>query len=547
LGVAVKMVTGDQRAIAIETSRQLGMPTNILDTSIFNEAPPAGVDMAQLVYETDGFAQVFPEHKFEIVRQLQSLDKVVGMTGDGVNDAPALAQAQIGIAVDDATDAARAASDIVLVSPGLSVIITAIQHSREIFLRMKNYAMYSVAMTVRITFTFGLLTVIWNWYFPTVLIVILAILNDGTILTISKDNVKASPTPDSWKLKEVFINAIMFGLWLTVSTVVLFAIVHESKFLGGKLDIEDLCVTCQYKDCKAEENSFFAEKDGACGSINGNVDDLTKGSDVGECRKQWVEQYEGIYNDVKNQKFSDLWAGVKNDNPNTKVNGLKKVSMEETYDQFVYQYTFGKDGSTVSVDGYDVAKAVANAQDVEGDKPTNEVSYCQFMWDYSNFNSSWTSDKKLPGPAMLRKDKVMRGLIYMQVSISGQALIFVTRTAGINTWFFADKPSNLLLIAFVVAQIAATLIGAFGFGGYPGSRTGLVGCGGGYALVAWVWAIIWQFPLDLIKFAVNAVLKKGAGGYNNSAFNRSINAGHPSMAHSRVSSRTRSVRASRTV
>ncbi|KAH9130155.1 hypothetical protein LEN26_008797, partial [Aphanomyces euteiches] len=210
LGVAVKMVTGDHRVIAIETCRQLGMPTNILDTSFFNQAPPPGMNLAQLVYETDGFAQVFPEHKFEIVRHLQSLNKVVGMTGDGVNDAPALAQADIGIAVDDATDAARAAADIVLVSPGLSVIITAIRMSREIFLRMKNYAMYSIAMTVRIVCTFGLLTVCYNWYFPTILVVVLAILNDGTILTISKDNVTASRTPDSWKLKSVFISSICF-------------------------------------------------------------------------------------------------------------------------------------------------------------------------------------------------------------------------------------------------------------------------------------------------------------------------------------------------
>ncbi|KAF4027444.1 haloacid dehalogenase-like hydrolase, partial [Phytophthora infestans] len=157
------MVTGDQKAIAVETCRQLGMPTNILDTSFFNTAPPPGLNLAQMIYDTDGFAQVFPEHKFEIVKHLQSLDKVVGMTGDGVNDAPALAQADIGIAVDDATDAARAAADIVLVSPGLSVIITAIRMSREIFLRMKNYAMYSIAMTVRIVFTFGILTVAWNW------------------------------------------------------------------------------------------------------------------------------------------------------------------------------------------------------------------------------------------------------------------------------------------------------------------------------------------------------------------------------------------------
>jgi len=129
---------------------------------------------------------VFPQHKFEIVKCLQSLGHKVGMTGDGVNDAPALKQSNIGIAVAGATDAARAAADIVLVTPGLSVIIDAITGARKIFQRMKNYATYSVSMTIRITFTFGLLTCIWNFFFPPILILILAIFNDGTMLTISK-------------------------------------------------------------------------------------------------------------------------------------------------------------------------------------------------------------------------------------------------------------------------------------------------------------------------------------------------------------------------
>jgi len=431
------------------------------------------------------------------------------------------------------------------------VIITAIQHSREIFLRMKNYAIYSIAMTVRIVFTFGLLTVIWNWYFPTLLIVILAILNDGTILTISKDNVKASPTPDSWKLKEVFINAIMFGLWLTVSTVVLFAIVHETTAFSGFIDSENLCVHCQYDDCQTFQTQFFNDKNDACGAINGDLkleDDDARIREVGACRAEFVEAVKADYDKQDNQKWSDLFSGVNNDNPNNDLD--KKVSTQETFDQYVYQYTAGVAGSPL--DGsYNVFEAAKDSAGVNPDTRdallTNQVPMCDFLWQFSDFNKTWTTGKNLPGPALLRKDKVMRGLIYMQVSISGQALIFVTRTAGINTWFFADKPSNLLLIAFVFAQIVATLIGFFGFDGYPGSRTGVLGCRGGYSIIAWLWAIVWQFPLDLIKFAVNAMLVKGSGSYNQAAFQRSINAGHPSMSHSRVSSRTRSVRASRTV
>ncbi|EGZ27293.1 hypothetical protein PHYSODRAFT_553896 [Phytophthora sojae] len=551
LGIAVKMVTGDQKAIAVETCRQLGMPTNILDTSFFNTAPPPGLNLAQMIYDTDGFAQVFPEHKFEIVKHLQSLDKVVGMTGDGVNDAPALAQADIGIAVDDATDAARAAADIVLVSPGLSVIITAIRMSREIFLRMKNYAMYSIAMTVRIVFTFGILTVAWNWYFPPILVVILAILNDGTILTISKDNVVASPHPDSWKLKEVFISSISFGLWLTLSTVVLFAIVNNSSGFEST-GVENLCVSCmknechdffqdQYQTCVMENNAT------GCGEMTGSVPQAASIADVGDFREKAIDAYWTQYQekyDSRSKLFEDLADVHLNSLPND-----AKPSAEVAYNQYVYAYTMGAGGAAYEGD-YDVFTAAQLGKGVtfigNDEVPiTNQVGFCDYVWGFSNWNQTWTRDNEMIGPGIQRKEGVLRSLVYLQVSISGQALIFVTRTAGTNNWFFAEKPCNLLLIAFVFAQIVASVIGWIGFGGYPTDRIAVIGCGGGYTLIAWLWAIVWQFPLDLIKFTVNYILTKNT--YASKAFTERINAGHPTMTHSVVTNTQRSIRASRTV
>uniref|UniRef100_A0A452Z3T6 Plasma membrane ATPase n=1 Tax=Aegilops tauschii subsp. strangulata TaxID=200361 RepID=A0A452Z3T6_AEGTS len=143
LGVNVKMITGDQLAIAKETGRRLGMGTNmypssaLLGQSVHESIVSLPVD--ELIEKADGFAGVFPEHKYEIVKKLQQMKHICGMTGDGVNDAPALKKADIGIAVADATDAARSASDIVLTEPGLSVIISAVLTSRAIFQRMKNY------------------------------------------------------------------------------------------------------------------------------------------------------------------------------------------------------------------------------------------------------------------------------------------------------------------------------------------------------------------------------------------------------------------------
>ncbi|MGB8886606.1 MAG: HAD-IC family P-type ATPase [Candidatus Korobacteraceae bacterium] len=145
MGVKVKMVTGDQLAIAKEMSRELGMGTNILDATVLRDAKDQqSTQSAAAIEKADGFAQVFPEDKYNIVDVLQKHGHIVGMTGDGVNDAPALKQADCGIAVSGATDAARAAADIVLLAPGLSVIIDAVKESRRIFQRMNSYAIYSV-------------------------------------------------------------------------------------------------------------------------------------------------------------------------------------------------------------------------------------------------------------------------------------------------------------------------------------------------------------------------------------------------------------------
>jgi len=147
MGVEVKMITGDHLTIAKETCRRLGMGSNILTSEAFVNA---GTEDAKgkLAKQTNGFAQVYPEHKFEIVNMIQKQGHITGMTGDGVNDAPALKVADVGIAVEGATDAARAAADIVLTAPGLSVIITGFLRAREIFMRMKSYVIYRCAATI---------------------------------------------------------------------------------------------------------------------------------------------------------------------------------------------------------------------------------------------------------------------------------------------------------------------------------------------------------------------------------------------------------------
>ncbi|VFR00885.1 unnamed protein product [Cuscuta campestris] len=244
LGVNVKMITGDQLAIGKETGRRLGMGTNMYPSSSLlgqdKDASIAALPVEELIEKADGFAGVFPEHKYEIVKKLQERKHIVGMTGDGVNDAPALKKADIGIAVADATDAARSASDIVLTEPGLSVIISAVLTSRAIFQRMKNYTIYAVSITIRIVFGFMFIALIWKYDFSAFMVLIIAILNDGTIMTISKDRVKPSPLPDSWKLKEIFATGIVLGGYLALMTVVFFWLIHDTDFFSDKFGVRSL-------------------------------------------------------------------------------------------------------------------------------------------------------------------------------------------------------------------------------------------------------------------------------------------------------------------
>ncbi|KAK9911016.1 hypothetical protein M0R45_034944 [Rubus argutus] len=153
----------------------------------------------------DGFACILPEQKYEILKRLQARKYICEITGDGVNNAPILKNADIGIAVADSTDVARSASDIVLTEPGLSVIISAVLTSRVIFQRMKNYTIYAVSITIFLYCGFMLLAVFWKCDFPPFMVLVIVVLNDGTIMTISKDRIKPSPVPDSSKLSEIFV------------------------------------------------------------------------------------------------------------------------------------------------------------------------------------------------------------------------------------------------------------------------------------------------------------------------------------------------------
>ncbi|KAJ4972025.1 hypothetical protein NE237_005124 [Protea cynaroides] len=217
-----------------ETGRRLGMGSNMYPSSSLlgdhKDESIGSIPVDELIEKADGFAGVFQEHKYEIVKRLRDMKHIVGMTGDGI----------LVLLLLDATIFARSASDIVLTEPGLSVIISAVLTSRTIFQRMKNYTIYAVSITIRIVLGFLLIALIWKFDFSPFMVLIIAILNDGTIMTISKDRVTPSPPPDSWKLKEIFATGVVLGTYMALATVLFFRLMSGTTFFETRFHVRTI-------------------------------------------------------------------------------------------------------------------------------------------------------------------------------------------------------------------------------------------------------------------------------------------------------------------
>jgi H+-transporting ATPase len=268
-GVAVKMITGDHLLIAKETSRTLGLGLAIRDAEGLPMLNPQtkekpehlSRDYGDICLAADGFAQVFPEHKYLIVECLRELHYKVGMTGDGVNDAPALKRADVGVAVEGATDAAKAAADIVLTRPGLSTIVDGILISRCIWVRIRSFLTYRIAATLQLV-TFFFIAVFayrpdqympsdwetrsdfpddekWPPFFhmPVLMLMLITLLNDGTLITIGYDIAIPTQTPPKWNLPFLFSMAAVQSGVAMISSLVLLDILLSSWEMDSLLQL----------------------------------------------------------------------------------------------------------------------------------------------------------------------------------------------------------------------------------------------------------------------------------------------------------------------
>jgi len=258
-GIAVKIITGDHLNIAIETSRLIGLGTNVLPAS---DLWPASASRDETILAADGFAQVLPKDKREVVLVLQNHGHVVGMTGDGVNDAPALAQAQIGIAVHGATEAARSAADIILTSPGLSAIYDAVVESRCIFARLRAYVLYRVAATIQIVVVLSLLIYVYNHNLKPLYVILLALLNDVTMLPIAYDNASPSSLPEIPSMPSIMLASMIYGLLEAAQTMVL----YTSNWISGDEEYQNavtylqISIAIEFLIFSCRTPSFFLAK-----------------------------------------------------------------------------------------------------------------------------------------------------------------------------------------------------------------------------------------------------------------------------------------------
>jgi H+-transporting ATPase len=231
-GVKVKMVTGDDVAIGRTIAADLGLGRNIVAASdIFTDQigqVEVPLDIVQRVDVAEGFGRVFPEHKWAIVKAAQQLGHIVGMTGDGVNDSPALKQADVGVAVSGATEAARAAASLILTAPGLSVIIRGIEEARKTFERMMGYAYYRVAMTVSIMVFIVFIMLGYSVAILTpVMIILLALLDDVPVMLIAFDNATISAEPVKWDMRRVMVVSSMLALFSVAQSIGMVRILHH--------------------------------------------------------------------------------------------------------------------------------------------------------------------------------------------------------------------------------------------------------------------------------------------------------------------------------
>lgn len=493
-GVEVKMITGDHQNIARTTAGLINLGTNILASKDLQIGPNQGPESRnKLIRDAHGFAGVLPTDKMEVVLALQGYGLVVGFSGDGVNDVPALAAAEVGIAVHGATDAANAVADIQLLSPGLSCIYTAIVESRKIFRRLKAYVIFRVAATVQIVVVLGVITLVSGCVMPALNIIILALSNDISMLPLSSDRQRAAKNPEKVVIWKIIVQAMTYGLLAALFSLIWF-------YFPGYTSTADNQLYTYYVDngpCHTAPalGSWKTVSNIANAKYCNSVIDTACACNTGTY----------MACPASSSFPSDLYPSENTDHDQTKVGLFEpypawtgtKPSDYSTTNSFTEWYNSGyvnpaRDCSDASSCKWQKA-TLSNAFAMNGttiDKPDGEIALDASHFGLMDSGKPWSGNVACPCTDM------MANILFLQIFLSSEFLIFPCRTLS---WFFTSAAARNLYISVFGINILITLCIAFGL-----FNPVLFNQGIGWVNAAYTWAyvIVEIFLLDIVKIAV---------------------------------------------
>lgn len=492
LGSSVKMVTGDHLLIAKETCRRLGMGDAILQCSALEKDRN---HLRELVETVDGFAEVFPEHKFDIVALYQENGHITGMTGDGVNDAPALRKANVGFAVEGATPAAQGAASVILLTPGLSVIITAIMRSRKIFQRLQNYLIYRVFLSVYLL-TFFFIAIAWaHLNFPTVIIIVMCVVFDLATMSLAYDKVIPSPLPNKWDLKRICILASVLGLVGVVFGIIFLAFIRHDVF-GLATHQRGQKTACNYGYMLDSDHKTCVPL--AYKFSNGTLVTL----------------------DVESGSAGQFYKSCALLDPTPKANGNSRTPEEcqrdPTYD------------NCLAADPYYVCNLFGTLNNPnQKDQYINTVCPCSPYYYYNadkvphtyNLEEDYENplEPNIASPFRPRvnpySQSVENSAVFLAISLIAQMAVFITRVD--YDWFFKRRPGYVLL-AIMLSEMIGTTIVVAAMRKYQFWSTGvstaeyyirLTRIDGAYIGIAWFYAIIAVLVMESAKMFTLHVYK----------------------------------------
>ena len=509
LGSSVKMITGDHLLIAKETCRRLGMGDAIMGTETLQLPEDRLLGMIE---DVDGFAEVMPEDKFNIVANFQKLGHITGMTGDGVNDAPALRKANVGFAVEGATAAAQGAADCILLSEGLSVIITAIIRSRKIFQRLQNYLIYRVFMSVYLLFFFFIAIAWADFDFPPLLIILMCLILDLSTMSLAYDKVVPSALPNRWNLTKIIGVAIVMGVVATLGSLLFLSFMRNNTFGMGVWQ-RGMHVDCPYQQLKyvngttvdaRTANILFGSQDQfqAVQISGGEKDD-------GSCSaKTWkfasVSGRQMIHFPMAGSFAANrqgngccVQEGAPNPqagctSPYKTIHDLPQHCAGQKWSPYIQNY-FQPGATTVPHVGWPLGYDAANPG--------------QSMLGYS----TESGDDALYDPRTFPYSSAVENTVmFLQLCLTTQLAVLAARVDG---WFFIRRPGYVLLSIISTEMVLTTIVAAamrdYPFW-YPNSSTGtlrLTAIDWKYIGACWLFSICLFLVMECAKWSVYKMIE----------------------------------------